>query len=83
MTLTSFLIHSLFSLQPGKGIPQGATILKLVTTQAGATAGKPATLISAGQLGTSVAVGAAQQVQVCALSHYSSCHVFIISLAFR
>jgi hypothetical protein len=60
----------MFLKQPGKAIPQGATILKLVTTQAGATAGKPATLISAGQLGTSVAVGATQQVQVCILQDY-------------
>jgi len=52
--------------QPGKALPQGATILKLVTSQAGGVGGARPTLINASQLGTPTGVSAGQQLQTIA-----------------
>lgn len=70
-------------LQPGKAIPQGATILKLVSTQAGATPGKPATLINAGQLGTPVAgtqVGCQSAIANGSFAYALCCHLLLVVL---
>ena len=59
-----------YVVQPGKTIPQGATILKLVTTQAGGAPGKAPTMITAGQLQsplTAVGSNPAQQIPVSSL----------------
>jgi len=56
------------SVQPGKTLPQGATILKLVTSQAGAgaaAAGKPATVLGAGTAGVAASAATPQQLQAC------------------
>ena len=58
------------SVQPGKTLPQGATILKLVTSQAGAAAaaGKPATVLgtpSAASAAVAASPTTPQQLQVC------------------
>ena len=62
-------------------MPQGATILKLVTSQAGAAAaaaGKPATVLGAGTA-ASVATSPQPQLQVCTSSNSSSISSFLNS----
>jgi len=68
-----------YCLQPGKTLPQGATILKLVTSQAGtvAAAGKPAAAgATVAAAGATVAAAASpttpQQLQVHAVQ--KACH---------
>jgi len=58
-------LASYVSVQPGKTLPQGATILKLVTSQAGAAAaaGKPATVLGAGSAAVAASPSTPQQLQ--------------------